>query len=43
MINKNFNEKLLSVNKDECKELRASWNQKEFQDIIRKFVKNPKF
>ena len=43
MINKNFNEKLIAVNKEECKDLRASWNQKEFQNIIRKFVKNPKF
>jgi peroxisomal 3,2-trans-enoyl-CoA isomerase len=43
MINRNFTNYLLKINKEECKELRESWNQKEFQSIIRKFVKNPKF
>lgn len=43
IINKNFTKLLLEVNASECKDLRESWNQKEFQGIIKKFVKNAKF
>jgi peroxisomal 3,2-trans-enoyl-CoA isomerase len=43
VINKNFTKFLLDVNKEECKSLRSSWEQSEFKDIIKKFVKNPKF
>lgn len=43
MINRNFVEKLVDLNKYECKQLRASWNNPEFKNIIRKFVKNAKF
>ena len=43
MINRNFRAKALEVNKAECKDLRAQWDNKEFKDIMRKFVKNAKF
>jgi Delta3-Delta2-enoyl-CoA isomerase len=43
MMNRNFRNYCVELNKVECKELRESWNQKEFQTIIKKFVKNPKF
>jgi Delta3-Delta2-enoyl-CoA isomerase len=43
MINKHSINFLKQVNKDECFELRDSWRQKEFENIIRKFVKKPKF
>ncbi len=43
MINKHWLETLLKVHKEECKELRESWNDKAFQTIIKKFVKNAKF
>lgn len=43
MINKNFQDKLIELNKDECKALRASWDNPQFKTIIKKFVKNPKF
>jgi peroxisomal 3,2-trans-enoyl-CoA isomerase len=43
MINKHWIETMMKVNKEECKDLRESWNDKAFQNIIKKFVKNPKF
>lgn len=43
IINRNFIELLKEVNKQECKSLRESWDQPEFKNIIKKFVKNPKF
>jgi len=43
LINKNFMNILLNVNKEECKVLRKCWDEKEFQDIMKKFVKNAKF
>lgn len=43
MINKHWIETLVKVNKEECKDLRESWNDINFQTIIKKFVKNPKF
>jgi peroxisomal 3,2-trans-enoyl-CoA isomerase len=43
MINKNFTKILMEVNSYEAKELRKSWDQPEFVNIIKKFVKNPKF
>jgi peroxisomal 3,2-trans-enoyl-CoA isomerase len=43
IISKNITPTLIEVNKEESKQLRLSWNNKKFQDIIKKFVKNPKF
>jgi peroxisomal 3,2-trans-enoyl-CoA isomerase len=45
MMNKHSKEILKQTNHEECYELRESWKQKEFQDIISKFTKkkNPKF
>ncbi len=43
MINRNFTDKLIDLNTFECKELRASWDNPAFKDIIKKFVKNAKF
>ncbi len=43
LINKNFTNTMLKVNKFECKALRQSWDDKAFQGIIKKFVKNAKF
>lgn len=43
MINKHSIKFLNQVNKEECYELRESWRQKEFENIIRKFSKKPKF
>ncbi len=43
MINRNFNDKLVELNKYECKQLRATWDDPAFKNIIRKFVKNAKF
>lgn len=48
MINKHSIEHLKKVNREECVELRESWNQKEFENIIAKFAKKkpstkPKF
>lgn len=39
MITKHEKEHLKKVNIEECIELRNSWEHKEFQDIIKKFVK----
>lgn len=39
MINRNFTKHLLEVNKSECKDLRKCWDEKEFQTIMKKFVK----
>jgi len=43
MINRNFTDNLVELNKYECKQLRASWDNPAFKNIIRKFVKNAKF
>jgi enoyl-CoA hydratase/carnithine racemase len=43
MINRNFTDKLVELNKYECKQLRASWDNPAFKNIIKKFVKNAKF
>ncbi len=43
MIKKDLNEKLSKVNHYEANELRKSWENIEFQAIINKFVKKPKF
>ncbi len=43
LINKNFTSTMLRVNKSECKALRKCWDEKEFQAIMKKFVKNAKF
>lgn len=43
IVNRNFTKKMLEVNKEECKELRKCWDEKEFQTVIKKFVKYPKF
>lgn len=43
IMNRNFKNYFKTINKEECKDLRESWNHKEFQTVIRKFVKNPKF
>jgi enoyl-CoA hydratase/carnithine racemase len=43
MINRNFNDQLIQLNKYECKQLRASWDNPAFKNIIKKFVKNAKF
>lgn len=43
MINRNFTDKLVDLNKYECKQLRASWDNPAFKNIIKKFVKNAKF
>jgi peroxisomal 3,2-trans-enoyl-CoA isomerase len=39
MINKHSIDHLKKVNKEECVELRESWNQKEFENTIAKFAK----
>jgi enoyl-CoA hydratase/carnithine racemase len=43
IMNRNFKEYFYKLNKEECKDLRESWNHPEFQTVIKKFVKNPKF
>jgi peroxisomal 3,2-trans-enoyl-CoA isomerase len=43
MINRNFRKQWHEVNSKECKDLRSSWDDKAFKDIMRKFVKNAKF
>lgn len=43
IINKNFSNVLKEVNNFECVELRKCWDQEEFQDVIKRFVKKPKF
>ena len=43
MINRNFIKHFHEVNEKECKDLRSTWDDKNFQNIMRKFVKNPKF
>jgi peroxisomal 3,2-trans-enoyl-CoA isomerase len=43
VIMRSFRQKLIEVNKDECKDLRSMWDNQEFQTILNKFVKKPKF
>mmetsp|Transcript_16703 Transcript_16703/g.17395 ORF Transcript_16703/g.17395 Transcript_16703/m.17395 type:complete len:141 (-) Transcript_16703:62-484(-) len=43
MVTKYDKERLREVNDYECKELRASWDHPDFEAIISKFVKKPKF
>lgn len=43
MVSRNFVDKLVDLNKYECKQLRASWDNPEFKNIMKKFVKNAKF
>jgi peroxisomal 3,2-trans-enoyl-CoA isomerase len=43
MINRNFRKDLQEVNREECKDLRSTWDNQEFKDIMKKFVKNAKF
>jgi peroxisomal 3,2-trans-enoyl-CoA isomerase len=43
MITRNYRDYFHKINEAECKDLRETWNNKDFQNIVRKFVKNPKF